>query len=95
MAYNSTAKWIKGKKNDAPDALSCNPASDPENGDTLAELDTNDHPDMSFAEIRTLHGDTTETSDYKTFGNMQKKTWSISSCSISFYKDSLPTEINP
>ena len=60
MAYNFTAEWIKGKKNDAPDALSHNPVSDPENTDTLAELDNNGHPDMSFAELRTLYGDTTE-----------------------------------
>ena len=60
MAYNFTPEWIKGKRNDALGALSRNPVSDPDNGDTLAELDTNGHPDMSFAEIRTLHDDTTE-----------------------------------
>ena len=60
MAYNFTAEWIKGRKNDAADALLCNSVSDPENGDTLAELDTNGHPDMLFDETRTLHGDTTE-----------------------------------
>ena len=60
MAYNFTAEWIKSKKNDAPDTLSCNPVSDPENADTLAELDTDGHTDMSFTELITLHGDTTE-----------------------------------
>ena len=60
MAYNFTAEWIKGKKNDAPDALSHNPVTDPENTNTFAELNTNGHPDMSFAKIRILHGDTTE-----------------------------------
>ena len=49
MAYNFTAEWIKGKKNDAYDVLFCNTVSDPENTDTLAELDTDGHPDMSFA----------------------------------------------
>ena len=39
MAYNFTAEWIRGKKNDALDIFSHNPASDPENADTLAELD--------------------------------------------------------
>ena len=29
MAYNLTAQWIKGAKNYAPDALSCNPIDDP------------------------------------------------------------------
>ena len=44
MAYNFTAEWIKGKKDDASDALSRNPLLDPEKADTLAEIDTNDHP---------------------------------------------------
>ena len=44
MAYNFTAEWINGKKNDAPNALSCNPLLDPEKADTLAEIDTNGHP---------------------------------------------------
>ena len=44
MAYNFTAEWIKGKKNDASDALSHNPLLDPEKADTLAEIDTNGHP---------------------------------------------------
>jgi len=29
MDYSFTAKWIKGEGNNAPDALSCNPVSDP------------------------------------------------------------------
>ena len=60
MAYNFTAEWVKGSKNDAPDALSRNPVCDPEPMDTLAELDTNDHTAMSLAEIRALHAQTPE-----------------------------------
>ena len=44
MAYNFTAEWIKGKKNDTSDVLSRNPLLDPEKADTLAEIDTNGHP---------------------------------------------------
>ena len=43
MAYTFTAEWIKGKKNDASDALSRNPLLDSEKADTLAEIDTNGH----------------------------------------------------
>lgn len=60
MAYNCTAEWLKGNKNNAPDALSRNPIADPTSTDTLAELDTNDHPEMSFAELRALHDNTSE-----------------------------------
>ena len=37
MAYNFTAEWVKGSLNNAPDALSRNPVSDPEPTDMLAE----------------------------------------------------------
>ena len=60
MTYNFTAEWIKGKKNDAPDALLHNPLLDPEKADTPAEIDTNGHSEMALTEIRTLHGGTTE-----------------------------------
>ena len=36
MAYNFTIEWIKDKKNDAPDALSRNLVSDPENTDSYS-----------------------------------------------------------
>ena len=55
MAYNFTAQWVKGNKNDAPDTLSRNPVSDPEPADNLAELDSDDLSKMSFAELRALH----------------------------------------
>ena len=54
MAYNYTAQWLKGSKNDAPDALSRHPLHDPEVTDALAELDTNDDPEMSLTEIRAV-----------------------------------------
>ena len=92
MVYNFTGKWIKSKKKDAPDALFRNPVSNPENTDTLAELDTNGHPDVSFAELRTLHGDTTESLCLQDSENMLKRTQSISNCGISFYRIPCPPE---
>ena len=41
--------------NNASNTLSHNPVGDPEPTDTLAELDNNDNSEMSFAEIRALH----------------------------------------
>ena len=49
--YNFTAEWIKGKKTDAPDTLSCNPVSDSAHLLSLT---------LMVAEIRTLYSDTTE-----------------------------------
>ena len=59
MSYNFTTKWLKGSKNDALNALSHSPVSDPEPTDTLAELDANDQAEMSIiiAELRALHGE--------------------------------------
>ena len=54
MAYSFTAKWVKGSKNDAPDALSRNPIADPKMEDTLAEYDCHSHPAMSTSEIRAI-----------------------------------------
>ena len=41
MAYNFTAEWVKGTLNNAPDALSRNPVSDPLQHEMLAEHDMN------------------------------------------------------
>ena len=54
MAYNFMTEWVKGTKNDAPDALSRNPVTDPSPEDSLAELDTLSQPALSITEIRTL-----------------------------------------
>ena len=54
MSYNFTAEWCKGSKNDAPDALSRSPVSDPLPSDVLAELDTFSQPEMSITEIRAV-----------------------------------------
>ena len=54
MTYNFTTEWVKGTKNDAPDALSRNPVTDPSPDDSLAELDSLSRPAPSFAEIRSL-----------------------------------------
>ena len=39
MAYNFTAKWLKGKENSMADSLSRHPTEDPKRGDDLAEYD--------------------------------------------------------
>ena len=52
MAYNLTAKWIKGKSNSAPDALSRNPVSNPQLDAALAEFDHQHHPEPSITELR-------------------------------------------
>jgi len=54
MAYTFTAEWFKGSKNNAPDALSCNPVSDPQPHELLAELDIDNNPDISFTEVRSM-----------------------------------------
>ena len=58
MAYNFTAEWIKGTLNNALDALSWNPVSDPLPQEMLAEYDTNNNPASTIAEIRAVanHG---------------------------------------
>ncbi len=57
MAYNFTAEWRKGKQNDAPDALSRNPVSDPKPHEMLAEYDVWGDPEMSNAELRAIAND--------------------------------------
>ena len=51
MAYISMTEWVKGTKNDAPDALSRNPVTDPSPEDSLAELDTLSQPALSITQI--------------------------------------------
>ena len=46
MAYNFTAEWLKGAKNEAPDTLSRNPVSDPQPHELLGELDLDNNPDV-------------------------------------------------
>ena len=54
MGYNFTTKWIKGALNNAPDALSRNPASDPQPHEMLAESDIDNSIAISSAEIRAM-----------------------------------------
>jgi len=49
-----TAKWIKGKRNNAPHALS---VSDPQWNGTFAEFDHQHQSELSITEIRLLHCD--------------------------------------
>ena len=81
MPYNYTAQWLKGSKNDAPDALSRHPLHDPEVTDALAELDTNDDPEMSLTEIRAV---AMKAYAYKKHANMPNKMSNISYCRTSY-----------
>ena len=65
MAYNFTAEWRKGSQNDAPDALSRNPVSDPLPQDMHAEYDVTNQPEMSIQEIRTISNDGQESPHVK------------------------------
>ena len=57
MAYNVTAEWRKGNKNDTPGALSHNPVLDPQTQDMLAEYDICSQPEMSIREISIIAND--------------------------------------
>ena len=59
MAFNFTAQWVKGSKNDAPDALSRNPVSDLQMEDSLTEYDPHNHPEMSTTKICVKHNNHT------------------------------------
>ena len=54
MPYNFTAEWIKGTLNQAPDALSRYPVSDPLPQDSLGEQDHSNTSELSCAEIRAI-----------------------------------------
>ena len=54
MAYSFTAEWVKGALNNAPDALSRHPVSDPLPQEVLAEQDSNNNPEATIAEIRAV-----------------------------------------
>ena len=52
MAYNFTTQWVKGVQNNAPDALSRNPVSNPLPHELMAEHDPHNNPEPSISEIR-------------------------------------------
>ena len=54
MPYNFTVEWVKGTLNQAPDALSRYPVSDPLVQEAFGEHDHNDTSALSCAEIRTI-----------------------------------------
>ena len=56
MAYNFTAQWVKGALNNAPDALSRNPTSDPQPHELMEECTPHTNPEPSIAEIRSAAG---------------------------------------
>ena len=94
MAYNFTAEWIKGNKNDAPDVLSYNPLLDPEKDDTFAKINTKVIQKWYSLKLEPCMVALLKVSDYKTFDNMLKKISNISSYAISSYMDSLSTGVN-
>jgi len=51
MAYNFTAKWLKGSLNNTPDALSRNPVSDLQPHEMLAKQGLNNNQEVTIAEI--------------------------------------------
>ena len=57
MGYNFTAEWIKGSLNNAPDALSRNPVSDPQPPEILGEHDMDNNPENTLLEIRAMAND--------------------------------------
>lgn len=54
MGYNFTAEWVKGTLNNAPDALSRNPVSDPQQSEMIAERDTDNNPENTLLEVRAI-----------------------------------------
>ena len=54
MPYNFKVEWVKGTLNQAPDALSRYPVSDPVVQEAFGEHDHNDTSALSCAEIRTI-----------------------------------------
>ena len=54
MGYNFTTEWLKGSLNQAPDALSRNPTSNPEPHETLAESDLDHNQAPTAADIRAI-----------------------------------------
>ena len=52
MGYNFTARWLKGAKNQAADALSRHPCCKPTKGDDLAEFDLLNGEAPSISQIR-------------------------------------------
>ena len=61
MGYNFTAQWLKGALNNAPDALSRNPVTDPSPQDLLAESELDSTPAPSQAEVRAFTATDSET----------------------------------
>jgi len=54
MGYSFTAQWLKGALNNASDALSCNPVTDPSPQDLLAETEFDNTSAPSPAKIRAI-----------------------------------------
>ena len=54
MGYNFTTELLKGSLNQAPDALSRNPNSNPEPHETLAECDLDHNQAPTAADIRVI-----------------------------------------
>ena len=84
MAYNFTAQWLKGSKNDAPDALSCHPVSDPQTHEALAELDIHDNPDVSLSEIKVISDQSNESLHLQELHTHSEQDRNTNSCASSY-----------
>ena len=93
MAYNFTAEWVKWSLNNAPDALSRNPVSDPEPTDMLAERSEDGEEELSVAEIRAVSGGQQKVPACRFWVNVLKKMRSTSSFSTMFETASLTIAI--
>jgi len=82
MAYNFTIEWLKGCQNNAPDALSRNPVSDPQPQDMLAEHDICNQPGMSIREIGIVTNDGQDRPRLAVQPQMMKNTNSYSAQSL-------------
>ena len=51
MAFNFTAQWVKGSRNNGPDALSRNLITDPTSEHTLAEFDIHNQPKCQLLKL--------------------------------------------
>ena len=68
MGYRFTTQWVKGALNQAPDALSRYPVSDPQPTELLAEYDSDNNSELTLAEIRAVaseHQESTRIQDLR------------------------------
>ena len=57
MAFNFTAEWCKGAKNQVPDAMSRSPIEEPQLTEILGEQDEDSKLELSISELRAITND--------------------------------------